>query len=127
MSAIGGSIDSITLAGRYFAVSADADVNRKLGGFENEVLPNGDRSGRKIMTAVPAGLAGLVVSVDDDAGDHEYLQGLADQKSDFPYTVTYVSGITYQGKGTIVGELQYSNQTATAAFDVQGTEPMTKQ
>lgn len=127
MASVGGSVDSVTLSGRFFSVASDADIARKLGGYENEVMPNGDGSGRQIMTAVSAGLSGLVLAVDDDNGDHEFLQELANSKGGFPYTITYVSGVTYQGKGVITGELQYNNQTATASLNIQGTEPMTKQ
>ncbi len=42
MAAVGGSIESVTLDGRTFAVAADAEAQRKLGGFENEVQANGD-------------------------------------------------------------------------------------
>jgi len=41
MASVGGSIESITLGGREFAVAADAESQRKLGGWENEVQANG--------------------------------------------------------------------------------------
>ena len=37
MAAVGGSIQEVILAGRTFAVAADAEAQRKLGGWENEV------------------------------------------------------------------------------------------
>ena len=42
MPAVGGSIESVTLNGRPFPVAADAEAQRKLGGWENEVQANGD-------------------------------------------------------------------------------------
>lgn len=120
MGATGGSIESITLQGRIFAVAADAEVQRKLGGFENEVQSNGDASARLIKTRVPWMLDGLTVEVDDIRGDHEFLQALSDQQEYFPVAITYASGVTYQGTGQIVGETQASSQNATASLSLSG-------
>lgn len=124
---VGGSIESVSFDGRSFAVPADADVNRKLGGSENEVLPNGDGSGRLIKNVVPFGLSGLTVDVDDLRDDQTFLQALADGNEFFPVTITYASGRIFQGTGQITGELQFSNQTSTATTDVMGTGKMTPQ
>ena len=61
MAAIGGSLESVSLDGREFPVAADAEVQRKLGGFENEVQASGDGSARMVKTRVPWSLDGLVV------------------------------------------------------------------
>lgn len=124
---VGGSIESVNLDGRTFSVAADADVNRKLGGFENEVLANGDGSGRLIKTRVPFSLEGLSLSVDDDRDDQEYLQGLADSKGFFPINMTLASGNVFQGEGQITGDFAYSSQSATAAVNLMGTGKLTKQ
>jgi hypothetical protein len=78
MGAVGGSIESVSLNGRNFAVAADAEAQRKLGGFENEVMANGDGTARLIKTRVPLSLDGLTVEVDDDRGDQEFLHDLTD-------------------------------------------------
>ncbi len=127
MSAIGGSIESITLNGREFPVAADAEAQRKLGGFENEVQANGDGSAREIKTRVPLSIDGLTVEVDDSRGDHEFLQEFADSSGFKPIAITYASGITYQGSATIVGEMQSSSQSATAAVSLMGPGTLTKQ
>jgi hypothetical protein len=124
---VGGSIESATLAGRVFPVAADADVTRKVGGFENEVLANGDGSARLQKTRVPAGLSGLVLSVDDDRGDQEYLQGLADGKDFFPASLILAGGQIWQGVLQIQGEFQYSTQTATATVNLMGSGTLSKQ
>ena len=82
MPAVGGPIESVSIDGRNFPVAADADTNRKIGGDENEIQPNGDGSARIIKTKVPWKVDGLTVSVDDFLGDHEFLQGISD-KNDF--------------------------------------------
>jgi len=127
MSAIGGPIESISLDGRNFAVASEADVNRKLGGFENEVQSNGDGSARVIMSRVPWSLDGLTLSVDDDRGDHEYLQALVDGGDLVPVAVTLASGVVYQGVGQITGEVQYSSQNATAGVSLMGSGKLAKQ
>jgi hypothetical protein len=127
MSATGGSIESVTIAGREFPATADSDVSRKLGGFNNELMPNGDGSSRKIKSRVLPAFTGIVVECDDARADQEFLQNVADGEALVPIAVTYASGIVYQGKGTISGELAASNQSATAAFDIMGEGTFTQQ
>lgn len=127
MAAIGGSIESISLDGRNFAVAADAEVNRKIGGFENEVQANGDGSARLIKTRVPLQIDGLTVEIDDDRGDHEFIQSLTDRNDFFPITITYASGAVYQATGQVTGETQASSQAATATLNLMGPGILTKQ
>lgn len=124
---VGGSIESITLDGRTFSVAADAEAQRKLGGFENEVQANGDGTARMIKTRVPLVLDGLTLDVDDVNGDHEFLQALADGNSFFAIAITYASGEVYQGTAQITGEMQVSSQNATAAVNLMGPGLLTKQ
>jgi len=127
MSAVGGSIESVTLDGRTYSVAADADSNRKIGGFENDVQANGDGTARLIKTRVPFMVDGLAVSIDDDNGDHEFLQNLANRNGFFPLTVTYASGAIWQGTGQVTGEVTLSSQNATAAVSLMGEGTITKQ
>ena len=127
MAAIGGSLESANLDGREFPVAGDSEVQRKLGGTENEVSPNGNGTARLIKTRVAWSLDGLVVEVDDSRGDHEFLQDLANTNDFFTVALTYASGETYQGTGQIVGEMQASSQSATAAVSLMGQGILTKQ
>jgi len=127
MAAVGGSIETITLNGRIFPVAFDADVARKLGGFENENMANGDGTSRLIKTRVLWSLSGLQVEADDSRGDHEFVQALADRNDYFPIAVTYASGDTYQGTGQISGENTASSQSATLTIDLSGPGTLTKQ
>jgi len=127
MAAVGGSIESVTLDGRSFAVAADAEANRKLGGFENEVMSNGDGTARLIKTRVPLSLDGLTVEIDDSRGDQEFLQELTNRNEYWPLSITYASGQTYQGTAQIVGENPASSQNATAAISLMGPGELTKQ
>ena len=127
MPAIAGSMESITIDGRSFAVTADADVARKLGGFENAVESNGDGTARTVKTRVPWSLAGVVIEIDDTQSDQEFLQNLQDSNRDAPVTGSYVSGTTYQGTGQIVGEVVFNNQSSTASLDLSGSGKLTPQ
>lgn len=127
MPSVGGSIESISIRGRLFPVAGDAEVNRKLGGFENELQPNGDGSARLVKTRVPWMLDGLTVEVDEDRADHEFLQEIADDSDYVAVTITFASGSTFQGRGTISGELQVSSQNATASFSLSGPGALTQQ
>jgi hypothetical protein len=127
MAAVGGSIESITLAGRNFAVTADAESQRKLGGFEIEVQANGDGTARMIKTRVPLMLEGITVEIDDDRADQEYLQGLTNGNDFFPIVISYASGNDYQGSAQIVGETTASSQNASASISLSGPGILTKQ
>jgi len=127
MSPVGGSIESITLDGRNFAVAADAETQRKLGGFENEVMANGDGTARLIKTRVPLSIAGLVVEIDDGRGDDEFIQDLANRLDFFPITVTYASGLVYTATAQISGENPTSSQSTTKTIDLMGPGVITKQ
>jgi hypothetical protein len=127
MAAVGGSIENLTLDGRIFAVAADAEAQRKLGGFENEVQSNGDGTARLIKTRAPLSLDGMTIEIDDDRADQEFLQELSNRNDFFPVVISYASGIDYQGTAQIVGETQASSQNATASVSLMGPGTLTKQ
>jgi hypothetical protein len=127
MAAVGGSVIAVNVGGREFPATADADITRKLGGKENEVQANGDNTARIIKTAVPSGIAGVVVECDDSRGDHEFLQQVSDANDFTVFSYTLASGVTYQGRAIIVGELGHSSQNATCSFDVSGSGIFTQQ
>lgn len=118
--ATGGSVESVSLRGRIFSVPADADIQRKLGGFENEVQMNGDGSARIVKTRIPSMIGGLQVTIDDTRGDEEYLTELKNGRDFFPFSITYASGVTYAGQVMIVGEVTTASQNTTATMDLNG-------
>lgn len=127
MGAVGGSIESISIRGRLFPVAADSEATRKLGGFENEVQANGDGSARIVKTRVPWSLDGLQVEINDTRADEEFLQEIADALEPVPITITLASGVTYQGKGTVTGEIGTSTQNSTATIGLMGEGTLTQQ
>ena len=127
MAGVGGSIAGVTLFGREFSVAADAEAQRKLGGFENEVMANGDGTARIIKTRVPLSLQGVVINIDDSRGDQEFLQERANDLDFGPIAITYASGITYQGTAIVSGELLGSSQSATMPINIDGPGTLTRQ
>lgn len=125
--AVGGSIESISIRGRILPVAADAEANKKLGGFENEIQPNGDGTGRLVKTRVAWAIDGLQVEINDSRADAEFLQEIADGLELVSITITYASGVTYQGDGTVTSEVQSSSQNATASISLAGVGKLTQQ
>ena len=127
MASVGGSIESVTFDGREFGVAADAEAQRKLGGWENEVQMNGNGTARLIKTRAPLSIDGLTLDTDDDRGDQEFIQELADRNDFFPISITFASGLTYQGTAQITGDLQASSQSAMTTVNIMGPGQLTKQ
>jgi hypothetical protein len=124
---VGGSIESVSIKGRIFAVASDAECTRKLGGFENEIQVNGNGTTRTVKTRVAWALDGLSIVMDDDRGDQEFLQEVANGKEDVPIAITFASNVTYQAQGTITGEVPASSQNATGAISLGGPGELSKQ
>lgn len=128
MAAIGGPVRSVSLDGRSFNATQDAEANRNLGGDMNEVEPNGDGvTARIIKSQTPWVLDGLNVEIDDDKGDQEFLQALANSNRFFTVAVTFASTATWQGSGQLVGEIVFSSKNTTAGISLKGAGTMTKQ
>jgi hypothetical protein len=120
MAAVGGSIESMAVKGRLFPVAADADASRKLGGFEVDVQANGDGTARYVMTRVPWQIDGVSLEIDDNRGDQEYLQDIADAKKFVAIEITFASGVTFRGEGVPSGEIAAGSMNATAPLKFNG-------
>jgi hypothetical protein len=125
--AVGGSIESVSIRGRLFPVASDAEANKKLGGFENEVQSNGDGGARLVKTRVPWLIDGLQVEISDARADAEFLQEIADALEWVPITITFASGVTYQATGTVTSEVQSSSQNATSTLTLSGPGTLSQQ
>jgi hypothetical protein len=127
MAMVGGPIKGMSLGGRVVSVDEAAEISRGIGGDNNEVLMNGDETGRLIKTLVPWKEDGISAACDDDLELHEYIQGLANRNGFFPITTEYRNGSIWQGDGQIVGEILYSSKNTTITFNVAGTGRFTQQ
>lgn len=127
MATGGGSIEAASIRGRLFPVGADSDLGNKLGGFENELEPNGNGSVRQVKKRVAWMVDNVVLAIDDDKADHEFLQEIADSPDNVTINFTLASGVTYQGKGTIVGEIKRQTMNGTATVSFGGPGKLTQQ
>lgn len=127
MSAIGGSVESITINGRTYAVTADSDYSIKLGGVMNEVRANGNGTARTIKTIEPWSAEGGSVEIDNIRGDAEELQSIANLKTDVAITINMADGSVYAGVGTITGDATISTQSASKQLNLGGPGQLRKQ
>jgi hypothetical protein len=125
--ATGGPPQSITFAGREFAITADSDPTIKYGGFENDEEPNGDRTARMIKTPVTWAVTGFSVQIDTALEDQEFLQQAANNFADDVFTITLADDTVLQGRGQLTGELVFSPATAKAAVNFKGPGELTQQ
>lgn len=124
---IGGSIESVSVDNQLFSVAADADATMSLGGWSNEIQPNGNGTSRIVKSRVPWALSGLMIAVDDDAANQEFLQRIADGNTYVPVTIRMASGVTYQGTGTITEPVERSTQSATCSLSLGGQGTLSQQ
>ena len=122
----GGPIESITISGRTYAVAADSDSNTKLGGFENEAQANGNGTVRIVGVRVPWSITDANVAIDEEAGDQEFLQDLADSRTLVPITISFSNGAIYTGNGTVVGEIVKSSTNDTLPLSLAGEGKLTR-
>lgn len=127
MASVGGSIESVSIRGRTFPVASDADATKKLGGFENEIMANGDGTARIIKTRVPWSIDGLVLVIDDTRADQEFLQEIANGNDYVAISMTLASGFTYEATGIVTGEIGGSTQSATASVTMAGPGELSQQ
>jgi hypothetical protein len=127
MTATGGSIESITIKGRTFDVDGESTPGRKLGGKTNEVKPNGSGSARVIQKRNSWMISDAAIGIDDDNGDQEFLQDIADSGGFVPCTITYASGKVYQGQGQIVGDIELDPGEQTCPISLSGKGKLTPQ
>jgi len=125
--ASGGSIQEVSIDGRIFAVAADADGSRDLGGFTVETQMNGDGTARYVFTRKAWMFEGLQLVIDDVRSDQEFLQEKQNAKVESRMTFTTVTGFTYEGKGKITGDLKASTNNVTAALTFSGGGVMRQQ
>ena len=125
--ATGGSIESVSLNGREFAVAADSDATIFMGGKSNEFRANGDGlTGRDIKTVMGWKVTGLELAIDWSAGDMTFLQDLSDG-AEFAFTMTLADDTVLGGTGQLQGEFTGSTQSSTASVELSGPGKLIEQ
>jgi len=128
MTAVGGDIEKISINNVIYAVTSETDATRALGGFANEVMPNGDGSARMKKTRKPWRIDGIAVACDDPIGNEQAnLQDVADGKEWVDIVMYLASGAIFSGQGQIVGEPEFSNQNTAATLNLSGPRKLVRQ
>lgn len=128
----GGSIQEVSIGGRTFAVAADADTTRKLGGKEVELEMNGNATARVIETTVGWSITGIMVSVDETNADQDFLQDCADgtdagDDGFYPCVITYAGGTSRMGRGRPIGAVEAGSMKATCSLSLGGPGKLEQQ
>ena len=113
-----GTLKSLSMNARSFAVPDDCDVNIDYGGYENEVKRNGDGSDRQVKSMKPGGVSGCQVVGGDDVLD--YLSGIKQQNEFADMALELVDGRQFSGRVQITGQLQESSMNGVISFDLAG-------
>ena len=101
---ITGNAEWAELAGRRFECDAEADLEFSLPGYKNENRPSG--SGRLITKKTrKLGNVTLPLVLDEQNGDLEFIQSLADRTESFPIVFGLTSGSVYSGIAQIEDEV----------------------
>ncbi len=116
-----GSIVEISVDGRSFKATADADGSTIYGGYTNEFQANGDgETGRLIQTRRGWALTGISTAIDDENGDLEYLEQIKALGRFVPIKCVYADGIVRSGRGNVTGDIEVSSMNGTADLSFEG-------
>ena len=118
-----GDIRQLTYFGRELDVKGeDANVNIDLGGHTSETGLNGNGTLHSTKRRKKASVADVVVSIDDNRKDLEFLQGKSDAGEVGPLSLTLASGVTYSGQMVLVGEVKKATGDGTASLTFEGAK-----
>jgi hypothetical protein len=117
---ISGPVESITIAGRRFAVDGEDAANVALSGFKNEVKFNGDGSKRIIRSRVNGSIKNLNAQITHKNKDLECLRDKQSTSDFFDVSLTYCDGTIYAGSMQFVDDITEDTQQGTAGISLEG-------
>jgi hypothetical protein len=117
---ISGPIESITIAGRRFAVNGEDAGNITLSGFKNEVVFNGDGTKRLIRSRASGSIKGLNVQITHSNKDLEFLRDKQSLADFFDVSLTLCDGTIYAGSMQFVDEITEDTQQGVASISLEG-------
>ena len=117
----GGPLESITIDNRRFPVDGEVNAMLSLGGFTNEIKPNGDGTSRIVKTAKTAKLKAVPIVMDNGRGDMEFIQNVMDSHEFVPFFATEVDGTVWEGNVMISGDPEKSAKESTMEIEVHGS------
>lgn len=119
--AVGGPIKEVTLEGRRFDVNGENEVELFLGGWTNEVVSNGNGTGRIIKTPKAGAINKIPLVIDDDRGDEAFVQELMNRHAWIKASFTDINNHVYSGDVQIVGDGVTNKNTMIKEIDLQGS------
>ncbi|HEY8946457.1 MAG TPA: hypothetical protein VIM73_19535 [Polyangiaceae bacterium] len=118
----------MSIAGRQFPGAGDAAPTLDLGGFSKELEPNGDaQSGRWIKTPKPWKAESVVIAIDHERNDLQFLQEQSNSHTNEPCKIELCTGEVYQGSGSVMGDVKVALDKATAEIMLGGPGELTLQ
>lgn len=125
--AVGGPIKNVNLAGRSFDVDGENEVEMFSGGWTNEVVANGNGSGRIIKTPKTGEANKIPLILDDDRNDEEYIKELRNSHDWFKASFTDINDNTYSADVQIVGDSVTNKKTMVMEVDLKARDVFTQQ
>lgn len=114
------TFDNENKGSRRFAVKGDEDINFENGGYNSETTANGNGSTTNKLTAVTWKLEGLMLSIDVNAGDLEYIRDISGDPKDTEITWEHIDGYVYSMKGRPNGERKYNSNSGYLPLTLAG-------
>lgn len=90
---------------RTYKVKGGESHKKDLGGKTSETRMNGDGTGHEVKQAKAWKISDVQLETANMTDGLEFLQDIQNEDPYAIFTVTYVDGKTYKGKGTIQGDL----------------------
>ena len=115
-----GDVRQFTVKGRELDIAEGAALELTLSGGQNEFKTAGNGHMYGVGKRVMGQIDGIGVSVDNSAGDLEYLSSIRDDGEPVPVTLTLYDYSTYSGSLGIEGDLKYKTDTGVASFAMRG-------
>jgi hypothetical protein len=119
MARIGGSIKQITLNGRQFSVKSDVDISEVFP-TNNKVEMNGDQTATLVQVIEPWRLNDIVLSIDNENGDREFIRDAARIPDFWPITFTTADSKVYGAVGQIVDAPERKTMNNSVAISLSG-------
>ena len=126
MSSLAITINHDDVGMRSFPVKSDDNATIDLGGFTSERAINGDGTGRKVRTRKGWEIANINLAVSIPDEDVEFLQEVQNSPKDAQIIYEHSDGFTYQGIGSIEGDIKPTTNDGYAGLTLTGSGELKK-
>lgn len=117
-----GPLESVNINRRRFPVDGEVTAAVALGGFTNEVKPNGAPGEFRLVKSRKVGRFNTIpIVIDNERGDMEFIQEVMDEKGFVPFSATEVDGTVWSGKGQIVEDPEKDTKEGTMEISYMGS------